>query len=316
MNRPFRFGVQLARLPSPGWPDALARLERLGYSTVLLPDHFGAQWDPLATLAGAAGVTSGLRLGTLVCDNDFRHPVVLAKAAATVHVLSGGRLELGVGAGWMISDYEQSGIPFDPIGVRLSRLDESLRILRSLWTRDVTDFEGEHYTIRGMERTVDLGGLSPPALLVGGGGRRMLGLAGRHADIVGINPTMREGRITPDAARDLRPERVAEKLAWVRAGVEASGRTMEDVELNSLVFVVALTDDPKPVREGLARAFGMTSDEIAESPLALTGSAAEIRDRLEARREATGISYVVVQGGDDAVLEQFAEEVVAPLAGR
>jgi len=316
MARPFRFGVQLASLPVPGWAGALSRLERLGYSTVFWPDHFGAQWDPLAALAGAAGVTERLGLGTLVCDNDFRHPVVLAKTAATIQVLSGGRLELGLGAGWKTSDYDESGIPFDPIGVRLARLDEALRIVRSMWTRDTTDFVGEHYTIRGVARAADLGDLPPPRVLVGGGGRKVLVLAGRHADIVGINPTMREGRITPAAARDLTAERVAEKLDWLRAGVESAGRSMDDVELNSLVFVVAITDDPKPVREGLSRAFGMSPDEVAETPLALTGSASEIRDRLEARREATGISYVVIQGGDDALLERFAAEIVAPLAGR
>lgn len=316
MPRPFRFGVQVASLPTSHWEDELSRLEALGYSTIFLPDHFGSQWDPLTALAGAAGVTERLGLGTLVCDVDFRHPVVLAKSAATIQALSRGRLELGVGAGWKLSDYDESGIVFDPIGVRIRRLEEALQILRSMWTRDTTDFSGEHYSIQGVARAAELGDLPPPRLLVGGGGRKVLGLAGRHADIVGINPTMREGRITPNAARDLTAARLAEKLDWVRAGVEASGRTMDDVELNSLVFVVALTDDPKPMREGLAKSFGMSPAEVADSPLALTGSADEICDRLERRREQTGISYVVVQGGDPALLQRFAEEVVGRLAGR
>jgi alkanesulfonate monooxygenase SsuD/methylene tetrahydromethanopterin reductase-like flavin-dependent oxidoreductase (luciferase family) len=143
----------------------------------------------------------------------------------------------------------------------------------------------------------------------------VLGIAGRYADIIGINPTMREGRITPETARDLTADKLREKLDWIRAGVQASGRTMEDVELNSLVFVVGITDDPKPLREGLARGFNLSVDEIAETPLVLTGPASEIRDRLEQRREEAGISYIVIQGGDDAVLEQFAEQIVTPLSG-
>jgi alkanesulfonate monooxygenase SsuD/methylene tetrahydromethanopterin reductase-like flavin-dependent oxidoreductase (luciferase family) len=150
----------------------------------------------------------------------------------------------------------------------------------------------------------------------GGGGRRVLGIAGRHADIIGINPTMREGRITGDTARDLTDEKLRRKLEWVREGVEASGRSMQDVELNSLVFVVAITDDPKPMREGLARTLNLTVDEIADTPLALTGSASEICDRLERRREEAGISYIVIQGGDEKTVAQFAEQVVAPLAGK
>jgi len=294
----------------------LRRLESEGFSTVFLPDHFSGQWDPLVTLAAAAGVTRSLGLGSLVCDVDFRHPAVLAKMAATIQVLSSGRLELGIGAGWMEDDYESSGINFDPIGTRIDRLDEALTILTSLWENETTDYEGAHYMIRGMQKTVDLGGLPRPRLLVGGGGPRILGLAGQRADIVGINPTMKEGRITGDTARDLTADRLRQKIEWVQAGAEKSGRKLEDIELNSLVFVVALTDDPGPVREGLAKAFGMTSQAVADTPLALTGSAQEIRDRLCLRREQTGISYIVIQGGDDAMLSRFAEEVIQPLVGQ
>lgn len=313
MSRPFRFGVQLSGLPAEGWAEKLRAIESLGYSTVFWPDHFGDQWDPIAALAAAAAITDRLHVGTLVCDVDFRHPAVLAKSAATIQLISGGRLELGIGAGWMVSDYDESGIPFDPIGVRLERLEEALQILRSLWTQDSTSFEGRHYRLRDMRRAAPLPEGGAPRILVGGGGRRVLGIAGRHADIIGINPTMREGRITADTARDLTGEKLREKIDWVRAGVEASGRSMDDVELNSLVFAVVITDDPKPVREGLSGALGLSPEEIAETPLALTGSAAEIRERLEQRREQTGISYVVIQGRDDAMLEQFAEQIVAPL---
>ncbi|MCH2185441.1 TIGR03621 family F420-dependent LLM class oxidoreductase [Myxococcota bacterium] len=316
MPRPFRFGVQISSLPHEDWRGALRRLESAGFSTVFLPDHFSGQWDPLTTLAGAAGVTESLKLGSLVCDVDFRHPAVLAKMAATIQVISAGRLELGLGAGWMHDDYDRSGIDFDPIGTRIDRLEEALAILMSLWENETTDYAGSHYVIRGMQRTVDLGDLPRPRLLVGGGGPRILGLAGQYADIVGINPTMKEGRITGDTARDLTSDRVRQKIEWIQAGAERSGRTLEDIELNSLVFVVALTDDPGPIREGLGKAFGMTPRDVAETPLALTGSGQEIRDRLCLRREQTGMSYIVIQGGDDAILSRFSEEVIQPLAGQ
>ena len=316
MARPFRFGVQISSLPSEHWEERLQWLESAGFSTVLLPDHFSGQWDPLVTLAGAAGVTETLGLGTLVCDVDFRHPVVLAKMAATIQVLSKGRLELGIGAGWMESDYQTSGIPFDPIGVRISRLEEALEILRSLWRNEVTDAAGNYFSIHGMPRAADLGELPAPRLLVGGGGRRMLRLAGRHADIVGINPTLSQGRITPETARDLTADRVREKIEWVEAGADEAGRSLSEIELNHLVFVLALTENPQPIREGIAQAFGMTPDQVTETPLALIGTPAEVRDRIEARREETGISYIVIQGGDEALLSQFADEIVQPLAGR
>ncbi|MBW2229884.1 MAG: TIGR03621 family F420-dependent LLM class oxidoreductase [Deltaproteobacteria bacterium] len=315
MSRPFRFGIQISGLPIEGWQSVLQNFEALGYSTVFWPDHFGHQWDPLAALAGAAAVTERLCVGTLVCDVDFRHPVVLAKSAATIHLISGGRLELGLGAGWMQSDYDESGIPFDPIGVRLERLEEALEICRAMWTQEKTTYQGRHYQLNEISRAALLPEGERPRILVGGGGRRVLGIAGRHADIIGINPSMREGRITGDTARDLTADKLRQKIEWVRAGVESSGRSLHDVELNSLVFVVGISDDPKPMREGLARTLNLSVDEVADTPLALTGSPAEIRDRLEGRREQTGISYIVIQGGDAAMVEQFAEQIVAPLAG-
>jgi len=316
MRHPFRFGVQLSELPADGWADRLRRIEELGYSTVFWPDHFGSQWDPVASLAAAAAVTSTLRVGSLVYDVDFRHPVVFAKAAATIHLLSGGRHEFGLGAGWMKSDYEQSGITYDRPGVRIGRLEEALQIVRGMWTRDRTSFRGEHYTVTDVPRAAPLPEGDAPAVLVGGGGRRVLSAAGRLADIVGINPKLDEGRITRRTAADLAPERVREKVGWVRAAAEGAGRDPDALELNALVFVVAITDDPKPVREMVSQQTGMSTDEVADCPLFLTGSGAEIQERLQRRREETGINYVVIQGGEFENVERFAEEVVRPLAGR
>jgi probable F420-dependent oxidoreductase len=316
MPTPFRFGVQLSSLPAADWVQRLRRIEALGYASVFWPDHFTTQWEPVAALAAAAAVTQRLAVGSLVYDVDYRHPVVLAKAAATIHLLSGGRHEFGIGAGWMESDYREAGMPYDRAGVRIDRLDEALQVIRSMWEQERTTFEGKHYQVRGIARAAELPAGSRPRILIGGGGRRLLSLAGRHADIIGINPAIPAGRVLPETPADLAPERVREKVGWVRDAARRAGRNPDALEFSSLSFVVAITDDPKPLREALARGSGMSVEQVADVPLFLTGSASEIRDRLQKRREQTGISYIVIQGRDEAVLESFAEAVVAPLAGR
>ena len=316
MTQPFRFGVQLQTLPAEDWALAVRRIETWGYSTIFFPDHFGTQWEPTAALAAVAAVTRQIRVGSLVYDVDYRHPVVLAKAAATIHLLSGGRHEFGIGAGWMETDYREAGIPYDRPGLRIERLGEALEIIRSMWTQERTSFTGKHYRITNIAQAAELPAGERPRILVGGGGPRLLALAGRYADIVGINPTLVEGKVTPATPADLAPERVREKSNLVREAAARAGRDPDALEFNSLSFVLAVSDDPKPLREALARNTGMSVEQIADCPLFLTGSAAELRDRLQRRREETGINYVVVQGAKTEALETFAEAVVAPLAGK
>lgn len=311
--KPFRFGVQLAELPVDRWREAARQIETLGYSTVFIPDHFGSQWDPMTALPALSTVTETLNVGSLVYDIDYRHPVIYAKAAATLHLLSEGRFEFGIGAGWMETDYVEAGMRYDRPGVRIARLDEALQIIFSMWENERTSFEGEHYTIREIAQAAKLPKGERPKVLIGGGGKRLLTLAGRYADIVGINPAIPEGRVTSATPADSSPERIREKVSWVREGAIAAGRNPDDIELNSLTFVTAIVDDPSPVRESIAKSSGMTVDQVADCPLFLTGSASEIRDRLQQRREDTGISYTVIQAGDDALLETFAKEIVEPL---
>lgn len=315
MPRPFRFAVQVSTLPADGWIERVRSYERLGYSTVFCPDHFGSQWDPTATLSAAAAVTTKLNVGSLVYDVDYRHPVIHAKGAATIQLLSGGRHEFGIGAGWMQTDYDEAGIAYDRPGVRIERLGEALEIIRSMWENERTSFRGKHYRIENIAQAAPLPAGSRPKILIGGGGPRVLRLAGRHADIVGINPRLEEGKITQHTAADLAPERLDEKVRSVREGAERAGRSFDEIELNSLTFIVAITDDAKGVRAGLAANTGMSVEQVADCPIFLTGSPAEIRDRLEKRRERFGISYIVIQGADTAVVEKFAETIVAPLAG-
>ena len=315
MAHPFRFGVQLSTLPPADWAERVRRIEAWGYDSVFWPDHFGPQWEPVAALAAAAAVTSRLKVGSLVYGIDYRHPIVLAKAAATIQLLSGGRHEFGLGAGWMESDYREAGMRHDRAGLRIERLEEALRIIRGVWSQDKTSLAGKHYTIREAQAAVLPRPAAPPRILIGGGGPKVLAVAGRHADIVGVNPKVAEGRVTAAAMQDATAERTLEKVRWVREAAAAAGRDPDALEWNALVFVVAVSDDPKPLREALAKNGGMSAEQVAACPLYLTGSAREIRDLLEQRRVQFGISYVVIQGSDEKVLATFAEQIVAPLAG-
>ena len=199
-----------------------------------MPDHFTDQLAPVPALMAAAAATTTLRIGALVWDNDYKHPVVLAKELATMDLLSEGRLEIGLGAGWMISDYEQAGMPYDPAPVRIDRFVEGLAIIRRAMGGETFSFDGTHYRIDGYAgRPLPVQRPCPP-ILIGGGGKRVLGIAGREADIVGINGTMHEGRIGPGTLATMTAEAVDEKVGFVRA---AAGERIGDIEMNIRVFM-------------------------------------------------------------------------------
>jgi probable F420-dependent oxidoreductase len=308
MTHPFRFGLQITQ-PAAGlsWGETARKLEDTGWASLQMPDHFEDQLAVGPALAAAAEATSTLRLGALVFGNDYRHPVLLAKEMATLDVLSEGRMELGLGAGWMRTDYEAAGMSYDRPGQRIERMIESLTIIRGLFEDKPVDFVGEHYTITG------LNGLpkpiqSPPPVLIGGGGKRMLSIAAREADIVGVTANLKAGEVGPDALADVTPEKFDEKVSWVR---EAAGDRMADIELNVLVMNVQVTDDRAGARDGMGALFGMGSDVVAATPILLLGSAGEIADDLRERRERWGFSYITVQA--DA-MEAMAP-VVAELTG-
>lgn len=308
-TRPFRFGVQMATAPSgQEWAAAARQAEDLGFSTLFMPDHFGDQLAPVPALMAAACATTELRVGALVFDNDYRHPLVLAKEMATIDLLSGGRLEIGLGAGWMRSDYEESGIAFDPPGTRVDRFEEGLAVVAGLLGPDPFSFSGEHYQVTGHDLLPKAVQSPRPPILVGGGLRRMLSIAGRHADIVGINPTIPNGEVDAEAARSGTAEATDEKLSWVRA---AAGDRYGDMEVNLLNFGCFVTDDRTSVAESLAPAFGIDPEQLLEFPHALLGTVDEICESIEARRDRWDASYLVIQ--HDA-MEAMAP-VVARLAG-
>jgi probable F420-dependent oxidoreductase len=290
----FRFGIQTSRAGSADeWAEKARKIEDRGFSSLFIPDHFGDQYAPLIALAAAGAATKGLRLGTLVLDNDFRHPLVLAKELATLDVLSNGRVEAGIGAGWMATDYAASGMPFDPPGVRIDKLKESIALLKGIWSDRPFSFSGKHYQIANYE------GLPKPVqkprlpLLVGGGGRRVLRLAAREADIVGVNFVLAEGMVNPKVAVTGSATATAEKMSWIK---DAAGARFDQLELNITVFFTFVTDDRKSMAERIAGGFGMPAGDVLESPHALIGSADQMVDDLQRRREEFGFSYIVFSG--------------------
>ena len=308
-RRSFRFGLQLAQ-PFPGmdWIATARRVEDMGFSTLLMPDHFEDQLAPVPALAAAAAATTTLRVGALVFGNDYRHPVVLAKEMATLDVVSGGRMEFGIGAGWMRTDYDGAGMIYDRPGIRIDRMTESLEIVRGLWAEGPLTFEGRHYRIDGLD------GLPKPVqgrpkILIGGGGKRMLTLAALHADIVGVTANLAGGAVDEDAIADSAPERYDQKIEWIR---EAAGDRFDELELSSLSLSLSITDDRATMLAGVAEMFGMPVDDVAQTPAILVGSVEEICETLEARRERWGFSYPVFHPDQDL---DATGAIVARLAG-
>ncbi len=306
--RPFRFGVQLSGAPAgTSWADQARRIEDLGYAVATMPDHFTDQYAPMPALQAVLDATTTLRAGALVFDNDYKHPAVLAKELATMDVISGGRVEIGLGAGWMVADYEQTGMPYDRAGVRIDRMVEGLAVLRGAMSPGPFSFEGDHYTISNYDGTPKPVQSLPP-VLIGGGGRRVLSIAAREADIVGINASLHAGRIRPDVIDTMTADFVAEKVAIV---AEAGAHRLDDIELNIRTFFVRVTDDRAGAIETMSPTIGVHVSTLEDSPFALIGSTEQLIEQLLARREQYGFSYIIV---GPEVIDAFAP-VVAALAG-
>ena len=309
MTKPFRFAVQTSSAPDgKAWREKARKIEALGYSTLYIPDHFGDQWGPIVGMTIAAEATTSLNVGSLVFDNDYRHPVVLAKEIATLDLASEGRVEFGIGAGWMKSDYDQSGLPYDRPGVRIDRMVEGLAIMKQLWADGTATLDGDHYHVAGAQGAPRPASASSPKIVIGGGGRRVLSIAAREADIVGVNPNLSAGYVGPEVAASSKGDMYRERLTWIR---EAAGARFDDLELQCLTFMVQFTDDRQQAYENLAPMFGLTPEEAMDVPIALAGTVDQVVETLQQRREEYGFSYVVVH---EPEMEAFGE-VVARLAG-
>lgn len=306
---PFRFGLQCREPADPsGWRALARKVEDLGWSTLTMADHFHESLAPVPALMAAADATTTLQVGTMVLANDYRHPVVLAKEAATLDVLTGGRFELGLGAGWMTTDYHAAGITLDAPRVRIARLAEAIAVLRGLWADGPFTFDGEHYRVAGLDGSPRPATTGGPPLVIGGGGPRVLRLAALHGDVVGINVNLAAGVMDAKAFPDGTPESTDRKVALVRA--ETTGRSSQP-ELQVRVHLAMVTDDRDAVIEDLAPAFGLSPDDASATPHALIGSAEQICDQLVERRERWGISYLGLSADQ---LDAFAP-IVARLAG-
>jgi len=304
--RRFRFAVQLDKAPDrASYLDLARRAEDLGYDTLVLEDHFDDSLSPIPAMLAAASVTTSLRVSTHVFCNDYKHPLVLAKEVATLDLLTDGRVEFGLGAGWKNSDYAASGIPKESAGTRIARLEEAVTIIKGLWGPEPVTQIGEHYQV-----TAAVGHPRPvqrphPPILLGGGGRKMLSLAARHADIVGVAPAAVTGEIDAESARTATPAATDAKLQWIRA---AAGDRFDDLELNVLLFAAIIGPDRQANAEAVAAAFDLPVEDTIGSPHLCFGSVEEICDDLEARRERWGLSYVTFPGD--------AFEAAAPIVQR
>ena len=310
MTRPFRFGVTLERTSEQDQiAEQARRAEDLGYSSMVMTDHLDERNGPLVTITVAALATTSLRVGTLVLCNDYRHPVVLAKELATLDRVSGGRLEVGIGAGWMTTDYEQAGLPKDRPGVRIERLAEAVSVMDGCFGDGPFDFAGDHYTVRGLDAGPTPVQRPRPPLLMAGGGPKMLTLAAQRADIVAINVNLHTGVMDERVAANAAAEATDGKLALVR---DVAGDRLGDIELSVGVFIATIVDDRHDFAAALAPGFGITVEQALGSPHALFGTVEECIATLEERRERWGISYITIPA--EAAVE-FAP-VVEQLAGR
>jgi probable F420-dependent oxidoreductase len=298
--RPFRFAAEVHSTATRAeFVDAVREVEGLGYSSVMMSDHLVDQFAPISALSVAAAVTSTLRIGTFVFNNDLRHPVVLAQELATLDRLSDGRLEIGMGAGWNVPEYEAAGIPYDPGATRIDRLAEAVTIMKGLFGDGPIDFEGRFYRVKGFTDFPRPIQRPHPPFLVGGGSPKLLRFAAQNADIVGIAP-----RVLPDGSADVMGCTLAgseKKIAIIR---EAAGPRIDQLEINSYPsFSAKVTDDARPaareVADRLRSRYGveLSEQDILESPHVFIGSVASLVEKFQKLRERLGINHILV--GDD-----------------
>jgi probable F420-dependent oxidoreductase len=338
--KPFRFGIQVSELPFDGWRERISWYEQLGFTTISTPDHYMMrQWDPVSLMAAVAGTTRSAAVGSTVLNVGLRQPIDLARMAATVASIAAGGCELGLGAGWSPDDFAIVGLPFDAGGVRLQRLEETVQAIKLLWSEETANYAGDHVRLKDAPSVLALPLRRVPKLLIGGTMCRALGIAGRHADIVSVFPSVASGRFGwPGWAEGSTVDQTAAQTDWAKAGAERAGRDWAAVELSTQLCFSAVAGDPEPLQEALATATGVTPQAQDSSTIFLTGTPAQARERLQRRREATGLSYFIVfdmannyvrpdgwtptlpgdsgPGAGDRYLEAFAEAVVRPLTGQ
>ena len=322
--KPFRFGLQAFNPPSPkAWREMLSKVEDLGYSAYHLADHIlgpgpaieSAAHPPqllaaVPAMAMALEYTDRIKVGARVFCMDYRDPVMLAKEAATMDYLSDGRLELGLGAGWIKSEYEALGMEFKPIGERLDKFEDVVAAVKSFMAGDPLAIQNDHIQWQGF--TGIPARPTPPAIMIGGGSKRILTIAGREADIVSLNFNNRAGALGPDGMMSGLAEQTARKVGWIRDG---AGDRFDELELEIGAYLTIVTDHQEATAAAIADPFGLPVEDLLAGPHNLIGSVDYICEELQRRRETYGISYItVLDDGENNMVEQFAP-VVAKLAG-
>ena len=323
MSQPFRFACQAYKATSrKEWVELARRVESQGYSALHVADHYigpGPALEPtghgvqtlaaIPAMAVAAEVTTTLRVGSRLFCVGYHQPVVLAKEAATLDLLSEGRLELGLGAGWLDREYAAMGIPFPPAPERIELLSETVDLISQCFAGGPVDLAGRQVQASGFT-AVPAPVQSPrPPIMIGGGGRRVLTLAGQKADIVSINFNNASGTVGAASARSSTAEQTAAKIGWIRAG---AGARFEQLELEIGAYFVAVRGSSGLTPADLGNRLHLAPEQLAEFPHALVGSVEEICETLQRRREQYGISYITV---GDSVADSFAP-VVERLAGQ
>ncbi len=326
-TKPFRFSLQSFNTDSPqSWRQLISKTEDLGYSTFFLADHFlssgpalDSTYHPPQMLAAVPAIamaleqTTTLRVGCRVFCNDYRHPIILAKEAATMDYLSGGRLEFGIGAGWIRSEYEAVNLPFDDFPLRFDRFAEFVHAYKAFMSGQPLELTGDFINWSGFSGTPAPAQAPYPPLMIGGGSKKILGFAGEQADIVSLNFNNRAGMLGPDGMNSGLAAATAEKIQWIKNG---AGPRFDDIELEIGAYNTIVTDHPQPTAAAIGDALGMSAEDILSHPHCLIGSIDYICDELQRRREIYGISYIaVLDDGENNMVETFAP-VVARLAGK
>jgi probable F420-dependent oxidoreductase len=326
-TKPFRFSLQSFNTESPqSWRNLIAKTEALGYSSFQLADHFlsagpaleGTFHPPqglaaLPAIAMALEQTTTLRVGCRVFCNDYHHPLMLAKEAATMDYLSGGRFEFGLGAGWIKNEYEAIDLPFDEFPERFSRFAETIHAYKAFMSGEPLNVDGQTIKWSGFHGTPTPAQTPYPPIMIGGGSKKILTFAGQEADVVSLNFNNRAVILGPDGMTSGLADATAKKIEWVRAG---AGERFEQLELEIGAYNTVITDHQAPTANAIADALGMSAEDILTHPHCLIGSVDFICEELIRRREAYGISYIaVLDDGENNMAEVFAP-VVARLTGK
>jgi len=325
--KPFRFSLQCFNTDSPAsWRQLISKTEDLGYSTFFLADHFlstgpalDSTYHPPQMLAAVPAIamaleqTKTLRVGCRVFCNDYRHPIILAKEAATMDYLSGGRLEFGIGAGWIKNEYDAVNLPFDEFPERFARFAETVQAYKAFMSGEPLDIAGDAVRWTGFSGTPAPAQTPYPPLMIGGGSKKILHFAGQEADIVSLNFNNRAGMLGPDGMNSGLAAATAKKIEWIKSG---AGARFDNIELEIGAYNTIITDHPEPTAQAIGDALGMSAKDILTHPHCLIGSVDFICEELQCRREAYGISYIaVLDDGTNNMVEAFAP-VVARLAGK